>query len=132
MDLSLRGLGGRKFILVIIVFLFAFGFAYTDWLLKEDFVSLTKMLIVAYPSAAIAQNYLVKDPAADVALVEDKRKFIFTLIVFFCTSFLFWQNQITGEFFIELCQWIVGIYVTGNVMAKAVDNGLNVTIGKTE
>lgn len=131
MDFSLKNIGGRKFALVVVVFLFTAGFMYADFVLKSDFIALTKMLIVAYPTGAIAQAAFVKEAENTEQLQSDARKFVLSLIIFFVVALLLWLRKIDGAQFIELCQWIVGIYISGNVLSKAADNGLNFTISKT-
>lgn len=130
MDFSLKNIGGRKFALVVVVFLFTAGFMWAEYVLKADFIALTKMLIVAYPAGAIAQTALVKNPENTEELQADARKFILSLIVFFVVALLLRLQKIDGAQFIDLCQWIVGIYISGNVLSKAADNGLNFTINK--
>lgn len=132
MDLSLKNIGGRKFALVLVVFLFTAGYTLTGWLVKEDFISLTKMLLIAYPAGAIAQTALVKAPSSTTELEDDARKFIFSVVVFLVVALLLRLEKINSGMYMEMCQWIVGIYITGNVAAKAADNGLNFTINKTQ
>jgi hypothetical protein len=132
MDFSLKNIGGRKFALVLVVFLFTAAFAWFDLVTKADFISLTKMLLVAYPAGAVAQAALVKTPENSQELDNDARKFIFSVIVFLVTAVLLGLAKINGSAYMELCQWIVGIYITGNVMAKAAENGVNYTLTKTQ
>ena len=129
----LNRIGGRKFGLVLLVFVTTAIFLWFNVLTKEDFTVMTKMLLVAYPASAVGQAMLVKssegEDAAD-AERADVRKFGFTILVFLVAAVLLYLQRLTGSLYIELNQWLVGLYLTGNVLSKAADSGLNLTIGK--
>lgn len=132
MESLLKKVGGRKFALVLLVFLTTVAFLWFGTVSKEEFTSLTKMLLVAYPAGAIGQAFLVKDVAAsgeNIAEWADVRKFGFTVLVFIAAAALLYLGKLSGATYVELNQWLVGMYISGNVMAKAVENGLTLSIG---
>jgi hypothetical protein len=115
MEALLKKIGGRKFALVLVVFLLTGLFAWLGIIKPEEFSSLTKMLLVAYPAGAIGQSFLVKDLATttqDVVNQADVRKFGFTILVFVGTAVLLYMQKLTGSAYVEINQWLVGMYVT--------------------
>lgn len=132
MDTLLKKIGGRKFILVLLVFIVTAVFMWFGFLTKEDFTDLTKMLLVAYPASAIGQTILVKDDTETNDTTEwmDVRKFGFTILVFVVVCALLYMKKIVGASFVDMNQWLVGVYLTGNVMTKVADKGLNITVTK--
>jgi hypothetical protein len=130
-----RKIGGRKFLLVIIVSIVTYLFVYQGLVTKEDFVALVKMLLVAYPASAVGQTLLTKDTPEDVAeesVKADYRKFFFTILVFALVCDLLFRKRIDSSQYMDLNQWLVGLYLSGNVMAKFAEQLPNVAaaIGK--
>jgi len=126
----LKGIGGRKYGLVMLVLLTTFGFTLCDVVAKEDFIALAKMLLVSYPTAAVGQSFLVKEDSESAIYQDDARKFLLSLAVFATIVVLLYLRKLPSALYVEQCQWLVGTYLTGNVLSKAVDNGVNITIGK--
>lgn len=139
-------LGGRKFFLVLFIFLITslmlllpvLGFKIT--ISKDDFLSLSKVLLLAYPLSNIGQSLILqsypKDETAvkeEVASVEDmvggrKYTLILLMYVFFVAFTLF--DLVKPEMYVEFTQWLVGVYFTSNITSKAVDNGLSISLSK--
>lgn len=133
MNSVLAKIGGRKFTLVVLVFLTTTIFLWFGAVSKEEFTSLTKMLLVVYPTGAIGQAFLVKDVTVNGENVTewvDVRKFSLTVLVFIAAAALLYLQKLSGATYVELNQWLIGVYVTSNVLTKTVENGFNVTIGK--
>jgi len=132
MNAFLNRIGGRKFGLILLVFITTAVFLWFNVVSKDEFLTLTKMLLVAYPASAVGQAVLVKESEEQVDLVEksDIRKFGFTILVFLVVAAMLYFQKLSGSVYIELNQWLVGMYLTGNVLAKVADTGLNITVGK--
>lgn len=137
MDKIIEKLGGRKFFLTLLVFVSS-GFLLQN--LKIDSVSymnLTKILLIAYVVGNISQSFLLNKLENNTIVETDPlndpfggRKFILVLLMY-CNIYVFvYTGLVTGDMYIEFTQWLVGIYITGNIGSKAVENGLNITIGK--
>lgn len=107
---------------------------------KDDFLSLSKVLLLAYPLSNIGQSLILqsypKDETAvkeEVASVEDmvggrKYTLILLMYVFFVAFTLF--DLVKPEMYVEFTQWLVGVYFTSNITSKAVDNGLSISLSK--
>lgn len=132
MNAFLNRIGGRKFGLILLVFITTAVFLWFNVVSKDEFLTLTKMLLVAYPASAVGQAVLVKESEEQVDLAEksDVRKFGFTILVFLVVAAMLYFQKLSGSVYIELNQWLVGMYLTGNVLAKVADTGLNITVGK--
>lgn len=133
MNAMLNRIGGRKFGLILLVFITTAVFLWFNVVSKDEFLTLTKMLLVAYPASAVGQAVLVKtgeQDEVDLAEKSDVRKFGFTILVFIVVSAMLYLQKLSGSVYIELNQWLVGMYLTGNVLAKVADTGLNITVGK--
>jgi len=118
-------IGGRKFILVLIVAIVSYLFLLQGSVAKGDFVSLAKMLLVAYPASAVGQTLLTQAVAPEVeeeSIKTDYRKFFFTLLIFALTCDLLMRSRIDSAQFMDLCQWLVGLYLSGNVLTKFTDS----------
>ena len=140
-NLLIEKLGGRKFFLVLFIFLItSLLFVFPSWGLnktisKEEFVSLAKMLLLAYPLANIGQSLMLNSfpKEGEEVSYEDLiggRKFSLILLMYvFFVIFTFF-GLLTASTYVEFTQWLVGVYYTSNITSKAIENGLSISIVK--
>ena len=134
-------LGGRKFFLVLFIFLttsLLLAFQYWGWtttITHDQFFSLSKILLLAYPLANIGQSlvlnsYPKETPEVGYDDLIGGRKY--SLILLMYTFFVFFTliGLVKPEMYIEFTQWLIGVYFTSNIASKAVENGLSISIEK--
>lgn len=134
-------LGGRKFFLVLFIFLIN---SFLIWLpevyqittiSKEDFLTLAKVLLIAYPLANVGQTFALNSyPATAEGPSEEDlvggRKYTLILVMYLFFVCFTLGGQLSSDMYVEFTQWLVAVYFTGNIAGKLVDNGLSVTSSK--
>ena len=53
-------------------------------------------------------------------MTNHNQKFIATMMAMICSAFLAWQGVISGEVWVGFAGGALGIFTTGNVLAKKV------------
>jgi hypothetical protein len=137
MDKIITKLGGRKFFLVLLVFLSSSFLLATKKIADVAFMNLSQMLLVAYVLGNVSQTFILNKLETSTTLESDPindpfggRKFILVFLMYSNMFAFVWYNHITANMYVEFTQWLVTVYIAGNLTSKAVENGLNITIGK--
>lgn len=136
MNRIIGSLASRKFFLVMSVFITSTWLLTVGKITNSVYMSLSQMLLIAYITGNITQSFVLTKLEADPSIEETSddilggRKFILVFIMYYTMLALIWCNYITASMYVDFTQWLVGIYITGNIASKAVENGLNITIGK--
>lgn len=135
MDSVLAKIGGRKFTLTVLVFILTTVLLVFKKLQQADYYTLIQMLLVSYPLANVGQNLVIRELQSDPSKVYEAdplggRKFQFAIISFLVFVGILYFDYITAETYSKLTMWLVGVYITGNVVGKAIDGGLTFSISK--
>lgn len=129
--------GGRKFFLVGLIFIVLTILISLEKIDSASFLSIVQMLIIAYPAGNIAQSFLIKKlPEITSEEIKDLqesstlggRKFGLIVVIFSTIAILIFFKKIDLQTFVTLTNWLIGIYIAGNVAAKAVSQGINIEI----
>ena len=129
--------GGRKFFLVCFIFIAVTILVSLERVNSSSFLSIVQMLIIAYPAGNIAQSFLIKKlPEITGEEIKDLqesstlggRKFGLIVVIFSTVAILVFFKKIDLETFVTLTNWLIGIYIAGNVAGKAVSQGVNIEI----
>ena len=132
--MDMKKLGGRKFNLVVLVFIISTVFRITGQIHVDQYYEIMKLLILGYPLGNISQSYMLsKLNVQEATYVEDPlggRKYILTIVILLSNCALLYFNKIDPTTFVDVLYWVVCVYIVGNVTSKAIENGLTVTIAK--
>lgn len=132
--MDIKKLGGRKFNLVVLVFLISTLFVVLGNVTSNQYYEIMKLLILGYPLGNISQSYiLAKLNVTETTVVDDPlggRKYILTIVILLSMCALLYFKKIDSTSFVDILYWIVCVYIAGNVTSKAVENGLTVSISK--
>jgi len=133
----MNSVGGRKFFLVSYIFVMLTILLYFSKIESSSFLSIVQMLIISYPAGNIAQSFLIKKlPEITGSELKDLqqsttlggRKFGLILVIFSTVTGLLLFKKMEIEHFVTLTNWLIGIYIAGNVAEKAIDQGVNIEI----
>jgi hypothetical protein len=133
----MNSVGGRKFFLVSYIFVVLTVLLYFSKIESASFLSIVQMLIISYPAGNLAQSFLIKklpeitgDELKDLqqSTVLGGRKFGLIVVIFSTVTGLLIFKKMEIEHFVTLTNWLIGIYIAGNVAEKAIDQGINVEI----
>lgn len=133
----MNSVGGRKFFLVSYIFVVLTVLLYFSKIESASFLSIVQMLIISYPAGNLAQSFLIKklpeitgDELKDLqqSTVLGGRKFGLIIVIFSTVSALLIFKKMEIEHFVTLTNWLIGIYIAGNVAEKAIDQGINIEI----
>lgn len=129
--------GGRKFFLVGLIFIVLTILISLEKVDSASFLSIVQMLIIAYPAGNIAQSFLIKKlPEITSEEIKDLqesstlggRKFGLIVVIFSTIAILIFFKKIDLQTFVTLTNWLIGIYIAGNITSKAVSQGINIEI----
>lgn len=134
---ALEKIGGRKFALVLLVFVLSTALIVLTKLDKETYLSLVQLIILAYPAGNIAQRLLVSKDDAGVYLEDELgvaggRKFGLVVLIYVTIAVLLYFNLLDPEIYVTLTQWLVATYISGNVASKLAADGFNISIGRSK
>lgn len=133
----MNSVGGRKFFLVSYIFVVLTVLLYFSKIESASFLSIVQMLIISYPAGNLAQSFLIKklpeitgDELKDLqqSTVLGGRKFGLIVVIFSTVTGLLIFKKMEIEHFVTLTNWLIGIYIAGNVAEKAIDQGINIEI----
>lgn len=129
--------GGRKFFLVAFIFIVTTVLLSFKLIDGDSFLSISQMLIISYPAGNIAQSFLIKKipdltgqevKDLQTASVLGGRKFGLIVLIFITIASLIVFKKIEYSVYVTLTNWLIGIYIAGNVADKAVTQGVNIEI----
>lgn len=130
-------LGGRKLILSVLVFVINTVLLIATKLDEASYLSVIKLLVIAYSSGNVAQRLLVKSTNQRAEFIEQLmetvsdgqsldalggRKFLLIIGIYFTTVGLYLGGVLDALIYLDITGWTVGIYIASNVASKAVDN----------
>lgn len=127
-------IGGRKAAMVVLVFLVTVLFTVFQKLTPEEMMSVVQLLLIAYPSGSVIQKALVAKPdSASTTQTEPTkedseyatgRKFWLFIFIYLTLVPLVFFNLLPTSVYVTLTQFVVGVYIAGNVTEKIALNGL--------
>lgn len=123
--------GGRKFWLVVLVFLCSTGLLLTSHLPKEVFQDLVQMIILVYLAGNVTQKLVTPITEMDTSNEElslidiaGGRKFALVVLIYVTFAVLLFFSRIDQTVYSNVSNWIVAGYVSGNVIQKLTTSGL--------
>ena len=140
-------LGGRKLILSLLVLVGSTLLLYFGKVDSESFYSLIKVVVGAYLGGNVLQAGVVKkavDRKVEMAeeLLETVtqgqaladmggRKFMFVIGIYLLAVILLLIKTIDAGAYVDITNYLVGVYVLANVGQKAVEQGVTISVNKT-
>ena len=126
-------LGGRKFIMTAVVFLFSTALVLMKRLESAAYYDVMKLLITGYPLGNVTQSLLVnklnitteQEQTADLL---GGRMFILSVVIYMSIAILYMFEYLEVKAYVDLSYWIVCSYIIGNISSKAVESGVSITI----
>ena len=132
----IQQLGGRKFIMTAVVFLFSTALVLKGRLESAAYYDVMKLLITGYPIGNVTQTLLVnkhnittEDNTTDLL---GGRMFILSVVIYMTIAILYMFSFIETKAYVDLSYWIVCSYIIGNISSKAVESGVTFTIDNTK
>ncbi len=110
----IKVLGGRKTLLTLLVFFTSIVFLVLARLDSNEFLEIVKTLLIAYPAGNGIQKIL-PNVASDGNV---GRKFWLVLLIYITVAILFGFNLIDGSVYMQISNWLIATYITGNVLSK--------------
>lgn len=140
-------LGGRKFLLSLLIFVGSTLLVYFTRLDQDSYFTLVKYLVIIYVGGNAAQHAFIKSTDSKVAFAQDivetitagqslndmgGRKFLFVLGVYITTVILLLIKTLEPSIYVDISNWILATYVLTNVAGKAIDQGVTISVNKPE
>ena len=140
-------IGGRKLILSLLVLIGSTVLLYFTKIDSESYYSLIKVIVTAYLGGDVLQAGVIKK-AVDrkVEMAEDLlatitqgqaladmggRKFIFVIAIYLLSIVLLLIKTIDAGAYVDIANYLVGVYVLANVGQKAVEQGVTISVNKS-
>lgn len=116
-------IGGRKVLLVLVVFLVSTVLMIYSGLTDKEWSHLVKLLIIAYPAGNVIQKIAIKKTIAistDDTIKRDLigRKFTGVILIYSTVAVLTGFDIVSGDTYVSLTEWLVSVYIASNISSK--------------
>ena len=132
-EINIDTFGGRKYFLVLLTFIITTALVITGQVKQDDFLSIVQFIIIAYIGGNVGQSFFVKRAEEPDTVVNEQtditlsdqfggRKYNLMLLIFLTVAGLTYYSKVDSSVYVKIAGWLLGIYITGNIVKKAIDN----------